>query len=77
MDRTDRKTKDVFLAIPFMGKRNRIVCPNCGSKVKISELKPVFKEEYVNPDGSLKISKDEVLRGGWLTKVLKGIACPE
>ncbi|AEA47779.1 hypothetical protein [Archaeoglobus veneficus] len=60
-----------------MGKRNRIVCPNCGSKVKISKLKPVFKEEYVNPDGSLKISEDEALRGGWLSKVLKGVACPK
>lgn len=53
------------------------MCPNCGKKIKISRLKPVFKEEYVNPDGSLKISRAEALRGGWLGKVLEGVACPE
>ncbi len=60
-----------------MGKKNRTVCPKCGSKVRISKLKPVFREEYVNPDGSLKLSEEEVLAGGWLSKILKGLACPK
>jgi predicted RNA-binding Zn-ribbon protein involved in translation (DUF1610 family) len=51
-------------------------CPNCGKVIKISELMPVFKKEYVNPDGSLKLSRKDALRGGWLKKVLEGFACP-
>jgi len=52
-------------------------CPKCGKAIKTSELKPVFKQEYLNPDGSLKLSRKDVLRGGWLKKVLKGVACPK
>ena len=60
-----------------MRKQSVIVCSRCDSKIKISELKPVFREEYVNPDGSFKLSEEELLAGGWASKILKGLACPK
>ena len=59
-----------------MGKKYS-VCPRRGSKVRVSKLKPLFKEEYLNPDGSFKLSEEELPAGGWLSKILKGLACPK
>ncbi|MHC1583792.1 MAG: hypothetical protein ACXQTM_04075 [Methanosarcinales archaeon] len=61
----------------FMGKKNRTVRPKYGSKVRISKLKPLFKEKYINLDDTIKLSEKEVLAGGWLNKILKGVASPK
>jgi len=61
----------------MMRKKDTTKCPKCGKVIKISELKPVLKPEYLNPDGTLKLSKEEILRGGWARKIVKGAACPK
>ena len=60
-----------------MGKKNRTVRPKYGSKVRISKLKPLFKEKYINLDDTIKLSEKEVLAGGWLNKILRGVASPK
>ncbi len=61
----------------FRKGKDVIEYPKCGKAIRISELKLVFKQEYLNPDGSLELSRREILGCGWLKKVPNGIACPK
>jgi len=57
--------------------RNSLICPKCKSVIKISMLKPILKPEYLNPDGTLNLSDEEIFRGGFAKKIVKGVACPK
>jgi hypothetical protein len=58
-------------------KEEKLRCPECGAIVNLNSLKPVFKGQYMGKDGKLDVPIDMLLCGGWLKKVLEGMACPK
>lgn len=55
----------------------RFQCPSCGEVMDLNSLKPVFKEQYRKPGGKVDIPFEMLIRGGWLSRTLEGMACPK
>ncbi|MGP8056034.1 MAG: hypothetical protein ACLP9K_00290 [Nitrososphaerales archaeon] len=60
-----------------MTRDEKLQCPECGKLVDLNSLRPVFKEGYIDKSGKLDVPTEMLVRGGWLNKILAGMACPK